>query len=82
MRAAVTRKSEAGPIHRLAIRPSLSVPRYPSLVIRPSSTIGHAIHKPLDDRVESLLIERVPAIDTQLGNEVAGDLGHDLVGIP
>ena len=68
MRAAVKRNSEAGPIHRL--------------VIRPSSTIGHAIHKPLDDRVESLLIERVPAIDTQLGNEVAGDLGHDLVGIP
>jgi signal transduction histidine kinase/FixJ family two-component response regulator len=51
-------------------------------VRRPLSTIGHAIHKPVDDRVESLLVERVPTIDTQLRNKVAGDLGHDLVGIP
>ena len=69
--------------HRLAAPRQLNLlTGYPSLVIRPSSTIGHAIHEPLHDRVESLLIERVPAMDTQLRNEVAGDLGHDLVGIP
>lgn len=51
-------------------------------VRRPFSPIGHAVNEPLDDRVESLLIESVSAIDTQLGDEIAGDLGHDLVGIP
>jgi len=49
---------------------------------RPFSLIGYAVDDPLDDRVESFLIECVFAVDAELGDEVAGDLGHDLVCIP
>ncbi len=48
----------------------------------PFSRIGYPVDDPPDDRVESLLIERMSAVDAQLGDEVAGDLGHDLVCIP
>src|SRR5690606_13848036 len=47
-----------------------------------SSPVGHAGHDPFDDRVESLRIERMSAVDTKLGDEIAGDPGHDLVCIP
>jgi hypothetical protein len=43
------------------------------LVVRPPfSLIGYAADDPLNDRVESLLIKRVSAVDAQLGNEIAG----------
>lgn len=46
------------------------------------SPIGYAADDPLDDRVESLSIERMSAVDAEFGDEVAGNLGHDLVCIP
>ena len=46
------------------------------------SRIRDAAHDPRDDRIESLLIERVSAVDSELRNEVAGNFRHDLVGIP
>lgn len=49
---------------------------------RPFSLIGYAVDDPLDDRVESFLIECMFAVDAEFGDEVAGDLGHDLVCIP
>ncbi len=46
------------------------------------SLIGYSVDDPLDDRIESLLIESVSAIDAKLGDEITGDLGRDLICIP
>lgn len=54
----------------------------PSVVFLPFSHIGYAADDPRDDRIESSLIESVLTVDAELGDEVAGDLGHDLVCIP
>ena len=51
-------------------------------VRRPFSLIGYSVDDPLDDRIESLLIESVSAIDANLGDEITGDLGRDLICIP
>ena len=44
-------------------------------------SIRGALHEPRHDRVESFLIERMPTLDTELGNEVSGHLGDDLIRI-
>lgn len=49
---------------------------------RPFSLIGYAVDDPLDDRVEPFPVECVFAVDAELGDEIAGDPGHDLVCIP
>jgi hypothetical protein len=46
------------------------------------SLIAYAAHDPLYDRIESILIESVSAVDADLGDEIARDPGHDLVCIP
>ncbi len=68
----------SGPRVRPFRRPCFSY----SLIVRASSLIGYPADYPLDDRVESMLIESVPAWDAELGDEAADDLGHDLVCVP
>lgn len=46
------------------------------------SAARRLLREPLDDRIESFLIERMPTIDAEFGDEVPGDLRHDLVRIP
>ena len=46
------------------------------------SRIGGPADDPLDDRIESFLVEGVSAVDAEFGDGVAGDPGHDLVGVP
>lgn len=43
---------------------------------------GYTVDEPLHDRIESLLIECVSTVDAERGDEIAGDPGHDLIGIP
>ena len=44
-------------------------------------SVRYTVDEPFDDRIEPLLIECVSAVDAKLGDEIAPDLGHDLVGV-